>query len=79
MEKLEVFIEKRMKQTEYLANMIPKYLETPGAFLGSKNYTMKQADEMKKEAEKCSAVLDFLKSYNKKLTNKKTKKCQENN
>ena len=67
MEKLEVFIEKRMRQAEFQAMMIPRYLETPDAFLGSKNYTMEQADEMKKESKKCKAVLEFLKTYNKSL------------
>ena len=65
MEKLEVFIEKRMKQSEFSAMMIPRYLETPNAFLGSKNYTLKQAEEFKEDAEKCKMVLDFLKALKK--------------
>lgn len=65
MESLEKFIEKRMKQCEFSAMMIPRYLETPNAFLGSKNYTLKQAEEFKKEAKKCKAVLSFLNQYNK--------------
>lgn len=40
MESLEKFIEKRMKQSEFSAMMIPRYLETPNAFLGSKDYTL---------------------------------------
>jgi hypothetical protein len=65
MEKLEKFIEKRMQQSEFSAMMIPRYLEKPNAFLGSKNYTLEQAEEFKKDAEKCKAVIMFLKEYNK--------------
>lgn len=65
MEKLEVFIEKRRRQAEFHAMMIPRYLETPDAFLGSKNYTLKQAEEFKEDAEKCKMVLDFLKAVKK--------------
>ncbi len=65
MESLEIFIKKRMQQSESLAMMIPRYLENPNAFLGSKNYTLKQSEDLKKEAIKCKAVLDFLKVYNK--------------
>jgi len=68
MESLEKFIEKRMQQSEFSAMMIPRYLENPNAFLGSKNYTLQQADEFKKEAKKCKAVLTFLKEYNKTKT-----------
>jgi len=65
MESLEKFIEKRMQQSEFSAMMIPRYLQTPDAFLGTKNFTLKQAEEMKNEAKKRKAVLNFLKEYNK--------------
>jgi len=65
MESLEKFIEKRMRQSDFSAMMIPRYLKNPDAFLGSKNYTLKQGLEFKKEAKKCKAVLSFLKEYNK--------------
>ncbi len=66
MESLEKFIEKRKQQSEFSAMMIPRYLKNPTAFLGSKNYTLDQAEQFKKEAKKCEAVLVFLKEYNKK-------------
>jgi len=65
MESLEKFIEKRMKQAEFSAMMIPRYLENPNAFISSKNYTLNQADEFQKDSKKCKAVLAFLKEYNK--------------
>lgn len=48
--------------------MIPRYLEKPNAFLGSKNYTLHQAEEFKADAKKCKAILNFLKQYNKLCT-----------
>ena len=66
MESLEKFIEQRMQQSKFSAMMIPRYLANPSAFLGSKNYTLEQSEEFKKDAEKCKAVLTFLKDYNKK-------------
>lgn len=71
MESLEKFIEKRMQQSEFSAMMIPRYLEKPNAFLGSKNYTLEQAEEFKADAEKCKAVMMFLKEYNKLLKTKR--------
>lgn len=65
MESLEKFIEKRMQQSEFSAMMIPRYLENPNAFLGSKNYNLEQAEQFKEEAKKCKAVLSFLKEYKK--------------
>jgi hypothetical protein len=60
MESLEKFIEKRMQQSEFSAMMIPRYLEKPNAFLGSKNYTLEKAAEFKADAEKCKALMMFL-------------------
>jgi len=68
MEKLELFLKNKMDQHNFSAMMIPRYLERPNAFLGSKKFTLKEAEQHKKEAEKCKAVLEFLKQYNK--TNK---------
>lgn len=65
MEKLEVFLKKKMEQHKFSAMMIPRYLEKPNAFLGSKKFTLEEADQHKKEAKKCEAVLIFLKNYNK--------------
>ena len=65
MEALEKFIEKRMQQSEFSAMMIPRYLERPNAFLGSKNFTLEQGKEFEDDAKKCKAVLIFLKEYNK--------------
>lgn len=70
MESLEKFIEKRMQQSEFSAMMIPRYLEKPNAFLGSKNYTLEQGKEFEVDAEKCKAVLNFLKLYNKRGSDK---------
>lgn len=64
MEALEKFIEKRMQQSEFSAMMIPRYLEKPNAFLGSKNFTLEQGKEFEADAKKCKAVLNFLKQYN---------------
>jgi len=71
MESLEKFIEKRMRQSEFSAMMIPRYLKNPDAFLGSKNYTMEQSLEFKNEVKKCKAVLKFLREYN------KQRKCKD--
>lgn len=72
MESLEKFIEKRMRQSEFSAMMIPRYLETPNVFLGSKDYTLEQAEEFKKDAKKCKFVLELLKIHNKgQLKNKR--------
>ena len=65
METLEKFIEKKMQQCEFSAMMIPRYLEKPNAFLGSKKFTLEEANQHEKEAKKCEAVLIFLKNYNK--------------
>lgn len=78
MEALEKFIEKRMQQSEFSAMMIPRYLERPHAFLGSKNYTLEQAEEFKADAEKCKAVMKFLKDYNKILKTKSAMKWDNN-
>ncbi|MBC7524066.1 MAG: hypothetical protein H7239_06480 [Flavobacterium sp.] len=72
MEALEIFIKKRMQQSEFSAMMIPRYLEKPHAFLGSKNFTLEQGKDFEKDAEKCKAILHFLKDYNKQI---KQKKC----
>ena len=69
MESLEIFIKKRMQQSQFSAMMIPRYLERPNAFLGSKNYTLEQAEIFKKDFQKCKAILEFLTQYNK--SNKK--------
>ena len=60
MESLEKLIEKRMNQSNHMAMMIPRYLENPNAFLGSKNFTLEQAALFKADAQKCKSVLDFL-------------------
>lgn len=65
MESLEKFIEKRMRQSDFTAMMIPRYLERPDAFLGKNTQTLQDAEMYKKDAEKCKAVLNFLKEYNK--------------
>lgn len=65
METLEKFIEKRMQQSTFSAMMIPRYLEKPNAFLGSKNFTLEQGREFEEDAKKCKAVLNFLKEYKK--------------
>jgi hypothetical protein len=71
MESIEKFLEKRMHQSEFSAMMIPRYLENPNAFLGSKNYSIEQAEEFKQDAKKCKIILDFLKIYNKEQLKKK--------
>ena len=65
MESLEIFIKKRMQQSDFSAMMIPRYLKRPAAFLGSKDYTLEQAEMFKKDSEKCKAILEFLTKYNK--------------
>lgn len=63
MEPLEKFFEKRVRQGEFFAMMIPRYLENPDRFMGTKQYTLEQAEAFKKDAEKCRAVLQFLREY----------------
>lgn len=67
MESIEKFIQRRQGQSEFSAMMIPRYLNNPNAFLGCKTYTLKQADEFEKDAKKCKAILEFLKTYNKRI------------
>ena len=64
---LEKFIEDRMRQSEFQAMMIPRYLNNPDAFIGKNTHTLEQANEFQKEAEKCKATLKFLSEYKKSL------------
>ena len=65
METIEKFLQKRIRQSEFSAMMIPRYLENTNAFLGSKNFTLQQGKIFENDAKKCKAILNFLKDYNK--------------
>lgn len=64
MESLEKFIEARADQSKFMAMMIPRWINTPNAFVGKKQFTLEQAEQFTNEAKKCRAVLKFLAEYN---------------
>ena len=65
MESLEILLQKRIRQCDFEAMMIPRYLENPNAFIGKNTKTLEDAKKMEKESKKCRAVLKYLKEYRK--------------
>ncbi|MDR6844483.1 hypothetical protein [Flavobacterium granuli] len=65
MEKLEIFLEKRMRQSEHHAMMIRRYNEFPDQFLGSKNYTEQDSIDAQNDSVKCKLALKLLKELKK--------------
>ena len=65
MEKIEVFLEKRMRQSAHHSMMIKKYNEFPDQFLGSKNYTEQDSIDAHNDSEKCRLALKLLKEFKK--------------
>jgi len=61
MESLEKFLETRMRQSQFQAMMIPRYLENPNRFIGKRTPTMEQAAMFEEDAGKCKKCLDILK------------------
>lgn len=67
MKTIESVLKERQQQSEFMAMMIPRWIENPIAFVGKNSHTLEDAENFKKDAEKCKSTLKFLAEYNKKI------------